>query len=93
MRKCKTCFHQKVCPKSTHIENYRINECDDYKNESEFVKVIPGNWLLDIECSDNDEDGECNIKKTFTCSVCGKTENYPYPFCNCGAKMMEFRDI
>ena len=35
MKQCKTCTHEKVCEKAKHIENYRIGDCENYKNDTE----------------------------------------------------------
>ncbi len=34
-----------------------------------------------------DDYSECNTRKVFTCSRCGRLEKYKEPYCNCGAKM------
>ncbi len=35
----------------------------------------------------DDEYSECNTRKVYACSVCGRLEKYQEPYCNCGAKM------
>jgi hypothetical protein len=39
MKQCKTCIHEKVCEKSKHIENYRIGDCENYKDETRFIEL------------------------------------------------------
>lgn len=36
----------------------------------------------------DDEYSECNTRKVFACSRCGRLEKYKEPYCNCGAKMI-----
>ncbi len=35
-----------------------------------------------------DDYSECNTRKVWTCSKCGRLEKYKEPYCNCGAKMV-----
>lgn len=35
----------------------------------------------------DDEYSECNVRKVYACSICGRLEKYKEPYCNCGAKM------
>jgi hypothetical protein len=39
MKQCKTCIHEKVCEKAKHIENYRFQGCEHYKNEARFIEL------------------------------------------------------
>lgn len=34
-----------------------------------------------------DDYSECNTRKVWTCSRCGRLEKYKEPYCNCGARM------
>lgn len=34
-----------------------------------------------------DDYSECNTRKVWTCSLCGRIEKYQQPYCHCGAKM------
>lgn len=36
-----------------------------------------------------DDYSECNTRKVWSCSRCGRLEKYKEPYCNCGAKMTE----
>lgn len=36
-----------------------------------------------------DEYSECNTRNVWTCSICGRIEQYKQPYCNCGAKMKD----
>jgi hypothetical protein len=38
MKQCKTCIHKEVCEKAKHIENYRIGDCEHYKDESQYIE-------------------------------------------------------
>ncbi len=49
-------------------------------------EVRHGYWREETEYYD-DEYSDCNMRKVFACSVCGRTEKYKQPYCNCGAKM------
>ena len=35
MKQCKTCIHKEVCPKVSHIENYRSAGCEHYEVQRE----------------------------------------------------------
>lgn len=50
------------------------------------VEVKHGEWIKETEYYDDDYS-ECNVRKVFRCSLCGRTEKYKEPYCNCGAKM------
>lgn len=45
-------------------------------------------WHEDTEYYDDDYS-ECNVRKIFVCSCCGRTELKPQPYCNCGAMMLQ----
>ena len=49
-------------------------------------EVRHGEWKEDTEYYDDDYS-ECNVRKVFCCSLCGRTEKRKEPYCNCGAKM------
>ena len=53
---------------------------------ADVVEVKHGEWREDTEYYD-DGYSECNIRKVFCCSICGRTEKRKEPYCNCGAKM------
>ena len=36
-----------------------------------------------------DDYSECNTRRVWSCSRCGRLEKYKEPYCNCGAKMRE----
>ncbi len=40
MKQCKTCIHEAVCAKAKHIENYRIGECENYKEQTDFSDMF-----------------------------------------------------
>lgn len=44
-------------------------------------------WREEVECYD-DEYSECNFRKVLVCTLCGRTEKYEQPYCNCGAKII-----
>ena len=45
-----------------------------------------GKWLEEKEYY-ADDYSECNVRKVYACSLCGRTEKHQEPYCNCGAKM------
>jgi hypothetical protein len=51
-----------------------------------YCKQREGEWVEDTEYYDDDYS-ECNVRKVFVCSKCGRTEKRKEPYCNCGAKM------
>ena len=53
---------------------------------ADVVEVRHGEWKEDTEYYD-DGYSECNVRKVFCCSLCGRTEKRREPYCNCGAKM------
>ena len=54
--------------------------------EADKIKPVEGEWLTDTEYYDDDYS-ECNVRKVFVCSRCGRTERRKEPYCHCGAKM------
>ena len=50
-----------------------------------------GEWKEETEYYD-DEYSECNVRKVFACSVCGRTELRKQPYCNCGSDMRGVKD-
>lgn len=52
------------------------------------TEVKHGRWIEETEYYDDDYS-ECNVRKIFVCSLCGRTEKQKEPYCNCGAKMDE----
>lgn len=63
----------------------RIAENLFYKGYS---KRPHGKWKPETEYYD-DEYSECNKRKVWACSICGRTEVTKQPYCNCGAEMEE----
>ena len=53
---------------------------------AEVEPVKYGEWLPYTEYY-ADDYSECNTRKVWTCSRCGRLEKYKEPYCNCGAKM------
>lgn len=51
-----------------------------------YCKRPHGEWKSDIEYYDDDYS-ECNTRKIWSCSICGRTERTKQPYCNCGAEM------
>jgi hypothetical protein len=51
-----------------------------------YRKQSEGEWVEDTDYYDDDYS-ECNVRKVFVCSKCGRTEKRKEPYCNCGAKM------
>lgn len=49
-------------------------------------EVRHGKWLEETEYY-ADDYSECNVRKVYACSLCGRTEKRKEPYCNCGAKM------
>lgn len=43
-------------------------------------------WIEETEYY-SDDYSECNTRKVFACSRCGRTKTRKQPYCNCGAKM------
>lgn len=41
---CKNCAKESFCEKAKHIENYRIDECDEFKNNNWFNRLILKLW-------------------------------------------------
>ena len=88
--------------KDTLLEDVKIlanNQTGDAKQcllalydniaRKENIDVEPikhGYWKEETEYYDDDY-GECNTRKVWECSLCGRTEKTPQPYCNCGAKM------
>lgn len=86
-RDCFKCFHYPVCKGDTDKHNY-FGECKHFTPTADVEPVRHGEWKEETEYYD-DEYSECNVRKVFVCSLCGKTEKYKQPYCNCGAKMDE----
>ena len=57
---------------------------------AEVDPIKHGEWLPYTEYYDDDYS-ECNMRKVWACSRCGRLEKYKEPYCNCGAKMIERR--
>lgn len=53
-------------------------------------KQIEAEWKPYIEYY-ADDYSECNTRKVWTCSRCGRLEKQKEPYCNCGAKMVQGR--
>ena len=53
---------------------------------ADVAEVRHGEWREEKEYYDDDYS-ECNVRKVFACSLCGRTEKRKEPYCNCGAKM------
>lgn len=58
----------------------------DNSKIADVYEVRHGYWKEETEYYD-DEYSECNVRKVFACSICGRTERNRDPYCNCGAKM------
>lgn len=56
--------------------------------DSDVEPIKRAEWLPYTEYY-ADDYSECNIRKVWTCSRCGRLEKYKEPYCNCGAKMAE----
>lgn len=46
------------------------------------VEVVQGRWIEEYVYDPDPHD-----RLRYKCSVCGRTEEYREPYCNCGAKM------
>ena len=46
------------------------------------VEVVHGRWIEDYVYASDPYD-----RLRYKCSICGRTEEYKEPYCNCGAKM------
>lgn len=69
----------------------RIGERDAIRianrlTEANYVKQVEAEWCPYTEYY-ADDYSECNTRKVFACSRCGRLEKYKEPYCNCGAKM------
>ena len=62
--------------------------CEDIRKipAADVVEVRHGEWLEEKEYY-ADDYSECNVRKVYACSLCGRTEKRKEPYCNCGAKM------
>lgn len=72
-----------------YVINVYVPRCLEDKNRfpaADVALVVHGEWREETEYYD-DEYSECNVRKVFACSLCGRTERTKQPFCNCGAKM------
>lgn len=80
---CKNCNNKDSC---FPYPEMRV-KCPVYKTSTAEVELVRhGEWRLETEYYD-DEYSECNTRKVFACSLCGRTEKTKQPYCNCGAKM------
>lgn len=59
---------------------------------ADVVEVRRGEWKEETEYY-SDDYSECNVRKVFACSLCGRTEKQKEPYCNCGAKMDGKEDV
>lgn len=71
-----------ICEKGGHC----VDGCEGCLSYIEVEPVRHGQWRIETEYYD-DEYSECNTRKVFACSLCGRTEKTKQPYCNCGAKM------
>ena len=46
------------------------------------AEIIHGQWIAYYTYSEDPHD-----RLRYRCSLCGRTEEYQEPYCNCGAKM------
>ena len=53
---------------------------------ADVAPVVHGEWKEETEYY-ADDYSECNTRKVWACSLCGRTEKIKQPYCNCGAKM------
>ena len=53
MKQCKTCIHKEVCPKVSHIENYRIDDCESYSGWISVEERLPDKNGKYIVCNRN----------------------------------------
>ncbi len=53
---------------------------------ADVVEVRHGEWREETEYY-ADDYSECNVRKVFACSLCGRTEKTKQPYCHCGADM------
>ena len=58
----------------------------DWQPTADVVEVKHGEWKPYNEYYD-DEYSECNVRRVWACSICGRLEEYKESYCNCGAKM------
>ena len=72
---------------ASHV-TFGTNEIAERLIENGVTIQSVAKWREEVEYYD-DEYSECNVRKIFACSRCGRTEKYEQPYCNCGAKMIE----
>lgn len=70
----------------THV-TFGTHEIAEYLIEHGCTIQPMAEWREEVEYYD-DEYSECNFRKVFACTRCGRTEKYEQPYCNCGAKMV-----
>ena len=82
-------YYSHTGEQSTNAEHYAygvaLKEIDRTPT-ADVAEVKHGEWLEETEYYDDDYS-ECNVRKVFACSLCGRTERSKQPYCNCGAKM------
>lgn len=70
----------------SHV-TFGTSEIADHLIENGVTIQPMAEWREEVEYYD-DEYSECNIRKVLACTLCGRTEKYEQPHCNCGAKMV-----
>ena len=48
---------------------------------------VSGNWVAMNVVSPLHKEGEPLSKIRYMCPICGRYEDFPEPYCNCGAKL------
>ena len=75
---CNKCFYKSNC-------NY-LKAGEELFNEG-WRKQVEAEWKPYTEYY-ADDYSECNTRKVWACSRCGRLEKQKEPYCNCGAKMI-----
>lgn len=93
MTHCEKCIHYPICKADSpympddFVDFFPHNEdCKYFKPAADVIEVRHGVWREETEYYDDDYS-ECNVRKVYACSLCGRTEKRKEPYCNCGAKM------
>jgi hypothetical protein len=98
MATCKeNCIHYSVCgiwDRKVFVDynNNILSDFSDLPNVEEHCrnylsKQVEAQWKPYTEYY-ADDYSECNTRKVWACSRCGRLEKQKEPYCNCGAKMV-----
>ena len=84
MKTCKDCIHYDCCHYHiTEETSMTIEECSTgFLGKDDVAPIVHGEWEVYTEHS---IFGLYQVG--WRCSLCGRTESYKQPYCNCGARM------